>query len=97
MTNYGSCFKVKDANGRLKGCSEDHEREISDLLENLIVFTTPETILIRPTIAKSATASLTFTRWASIPSRRASQLSGWQEFSRSKSLSNENSRIFSKP
>lgn len=29
----------------LKGCSEDHECEISDLLENLIVFTAPQAIL----------------------------------------------------
>ena len=29
----------------LKGCSENHECEISDLLENLIVFTTPQAIL----------------------------------------------------
>jgi hypothetical protein len=29
----------------LKGCSEDHESEISDLLEKLIVFTTPRAIL----------------------------------------------------
>jgi hypothetical protein len=29
----------------LKGCSEDHESEISDLLEKLILFTTPQAIL----------------------------------------------------
>jgi hypothetical protein len=29
----------------LKGCSEDHECEISNLLENLIVFSTPQAIL----------------------------------------------------
>jgi hypothetical protein len=72
----------------LKVCSEDHECEISDLLENLIVFPSPQAILdrIRGTdYCESATALVTFTRWVSIPSRRALQLSGWQEFSPSKS------------
>jgi hypothetical protein len=81
----------------LKGCSEDHECEISNLLENLISFTTPQAIVdqIRGSdYSKSAPALLIFTRWASIPSRHALQLSGWREFSQSSPSATKSRRFF---
>jgi hypothetical protein len=84
----------------LKGCSEDHECEISNLLENLISFTTPQAILdqirgsdyceIGPSAAHLHEMGL-HPEQACFATKRVARIQPVQ------SLSNEISKIFSKP